>query len=47
MEYMEGTMGETVVDWWGVGEEIPNCLVMDQADAVRFYALLTERLARL
>lgn len=43
----ERTMGETVVDWWGVGDATPNCLVMDQADATRFYALLTERLARL
>lgn len=43
----ERTMGETVVDWWGVGEMPANCLVMEQADAPRFYALLTERLARL
>ena len=43
----ERTMGETVVDWWGVGGATPNCLVMDQVDAACFYALLTERLARL
>ncbi len=43
----ERTMGETVVDWWGVGDAAPNCLAMDQADAPRFYTLLTERLARL
>ena len=43
----ERTMGETVVDWWGVGAAAANCLVMDQADAACFYALLTERLARL
>ena len=43
----ERTMGETVVDWWGVGEGTPNCLVMEQADAPRFFTLLTKRLARL
>lgn len=43
----EQTMGKTVADWWGVGDAEPNCLVMDDVDSDQFYALLTERLARL
>ena len=41
------TMGRTVVDWWGITGEAPNALVVNEIDADGFYALLTERLARL
>jgi purine nucleosidase len=43
----ELSMGRTVVDWWNANDEKPNAMVIDQADADAFYALLTERLARL
>lgn len=43
----ELTMGRTVVDWWGSTGEQPNALVVNEIDADAFYALLTERLARL
>ncbi len=43
----ELTMGRTVVDWWGIEGEAPNALVLNEIDADGFYALLTERLARL
>ena len=43
----ELTMGRTVVDWWGIEDAEPNALVIDEIDADGFYALLTERLARL
>ncbi len=41
------TLGRTVVDWWGVTGKQPNALVIDGIDADGFFALLTERLARL
>ena len=43
----ELTMGMTVADWWGVTDRAPNALFMNGVDAAGFYALLTERLARL
>jgi len=43
----ELTMGRTVVDWWGIEGDDPNALVVNEIDADGFYALLTERLARL
>jgi purine nucleosidase len=41
------TRGMTVVDWWGVTGRAPNVRLMHAVDADGFYALLTERLARL
>ncbi len=41
------TRGMTVADWWGVTGRAPNALFMRQIDAAGFYALLTERIARL
>ncbi|MGH1465578.1 MAG: nucleoside hydrolase [Cognatishimia sp.] len=41
------TLGMTVADWWGVTDRPPNTNFIDQVDADRFFALLTERLARL
>ena len=41
------TFGMTVVDWWGSTEEPKNCRVINEIDAERFFALLTERLATL
>lgn len=43
----ELTMGATVVDWWGVTGRPANARVMRDIDADGFFALLTERLARL
>jgi purine nucleosidase len=43
----ELTMGRTVVDWWGITGDTPNALVINEIDADGFYALITERLARL
>ncbi len=43
----EHTLGRTVVDWSGRGSGTPNATVVDQVDAEGFFALLTERLARL
>lgn len=43
----ELTMGSTVVDWWGVTDRPKNAHVMRDIDADGFFALLTERLARL
>lgn len=43
----ELTMGATVVDWWHVTERPKNATVMRDIDADGFFALLTERLARL
>lgn len=43
----ELTMGMTVVDWWGVTKRPKNALVMRDIDHDGFFALLTERLARL
>ena len=41
------TSGRTVVDRSGRAEEPPNATVIDEVDADGFFALLTERLARL
>jgi len=41
------TRGMTVVDWWKVTDSAANALMMTEADAHGFYALLFERLARL
>lgn len=43
----ELTLGMTVADWWGVTDRPKNALFIGDADADGFYALLTERLARL
>ncbi|AJY47349.1 nucleoside hydrolase [Martelella endophytica] len=43
----ELTLGETVIDWWRVTERKQNAMVIGKADADGFFALLTERLARL
>jgi purine nucleosidase len=43
----ELTLGMTVADWWGVTDRPKNCFMARHANADRFYALLTERLARL
>jgi purine nucleosidase len=43
----ELTMGATVVDWWGITHKPRNASVMRDIDAEGFFALLTERLARL
>ncbi len=41
------TKGMTVADWWGVTDRQKNATFMRDVDADGFYALLTERLARL
>lgn len=41
------TIGMTVVDWWQVTDRKHNAKVMRQVDADGFFALLTERFARL
>ncbi len=43
----ELTLGMTVADWWGVTNRKPNAMFMGDIDADGFFALLTERLARL
>jgi purine nucleosidase len=43
----EASMGRTLVDWRKRGDALPNTLAIDQIDADGFFALLTERLARL
>lgn len=43
----ELTLGMTVADWWGVTDRKPNAMFIGDADADGFFALLTERLARL
>lgn len=43
----ELTMGMTVADWWRVTNRAPNAMFMGGIDADGFFALLTERLARL
>ena len=43
----ELTMGMTVVDWWGATRRDRNAMVMRDIDADGFFALLTERLAKL
>ena len=41
------TMGMTLVDWWDTTGKQPNTTVMNEIDADRFFALLTERVGRL
>jgi len=41
------TLGMTVADWWRVTDRKPNALFMGSLNADGFFALLTERLARL
>lgn len=43
----ELTLGMTVADWWGVTDRAPNAMFMGTIDADAYFALLTERLARL
>ena len=43
----ELTMGMTVADWWRVTDRPANATFMGQIDADGFFALLTQRLARL
>jgi purine nucleosidase len=43
----ELTMGMTVADWWRVTDRAPNATFMGDIDAEGYFALLTERLARL
>ena len=43
----ELTMGMTVADWWGVTGRPANALFIGALDADGFYALLTDRIARL
>ena len=40
-------MGMTVADWWGVTDRPANAKFMGDIDADGFFALLTDRLARL
>ena len=41
------TQGMTIVDWWGVTDNKPNALMMNQIDADGFFDLLVERIGRL
>lgn len=43
----ELTLGMTVADWWGVTDRPANATFMGDLDADGFFALLTERIARL
>ena len=43
----ELTLGMTVADWWGITDRPKNAFFVGGCDADGFYALLTERLARL
>ena len=43
----ELTMGMTVADWWGVTDRALNAFFIGDVNADGFFALLTERLARL
>ncbi|MEQ9260816.1 MAG: nucleoside hydrolase [Roseovarius sp.] len=43
----ELTLGMTVADWWRVTDRAPNAQFMGGIDAKGFFALLTQRLARL
>jgi purine nucleosidase len=43
----ELTVGMTVVDWWHVTDRKSNAKVMRDVDADGFFALLTERFARI
>ncbi|MEL6645050.1 MAG: nucleoside hydrolase [Pseudomonadota bacterium] len=41
------TLGMTVADWWGVTDRSRNAMFMGGIDADAYFALLTDRLARL
>ena len=41
------TRGKTVVDWLGVRNKVPNCLVINEADKDKFFELLKNRLKKL
>lgn len=43
----ELTLGMTVADYWGVTNHAPNAMFMQDVDADGYFALLTERVARL
>ena len=43
----EMTMGQSVIDWWGVTGQTANARVLGGIDADGFYALIAERLAKL
>ncbi|WP_442773165.1 nucleoside hydrolase [Paenirhodobacter enshiensis] len=43
----ELTLGMTVADWWGVTKRAPNATFMNRIDRDGFFALLSERIARL
>jgi purine nucleosidase len=43
----ELTMGQTVVDWWGVTDRRPNVHFVREVDDAAFFALLVERIGRL
>ena len=43
----ELTMGETVVDWWGVTGDDPNAMVMNSVDRDGFIDLVVERVGML
>ena len=40
------TRGETVTDWLGVSQRIPNCQVMIEANANHFFSLLKKELKK-
>lgn len=41
------TLGMTVIDWWGVTDDPPNALVINDIDADRFFDLLAGRIGRI
>ena len=41
------TLGESVVDWWGATDRIPNCHVGESVNDQKFFDLLVERLSYL
>ena len=43
----ELTMGQTVVDWWGVTGRPRNATFIREVDDEAFFELLTERIGRL
>ena len=46
-ENSELTRGETIVDWLGVTERKPNCMVMNHANDKKFFELLKNKLSNL
>jgi purine nucleosidase len=43
----EATIGQTVMDWWGVTGNDPNATVMSDIDSAAFHRLVIERIGRL